>query len=35
MSLDKCYSNHEITGDIALYSIFIETYKAISETFNL
>ena len=23
-SLDKCYSNHQIKGDIALYSIFIE-----------
>ena len=23
-SLDKCYSNHEIKGSIALYSIFIE-----------
>ena len=34
-SLDKCYSNHEIKGDIALYSIFIETYKTIPETFNL
>ena len=34
-NLDECYSNHEIKGDIALYSIFIETYKAIPETFNL
>ena len=34
-SLDKCYSNHQIKGDIALYSIFIETYKTIPETFNL
>ena len=34
-SLDKCYSNHEIKGDIALYSIFFETYKTIPETFNL
>ena len=23
-SLYKCYSNHQIKGDIALYSIFIE-----------
>ena len=23
-SLEKCYINHEINGDIALYSIFIE-----------
>ena len=34
-SLDKCYSNHQIKGDITLYSIFIETYKTIPETFNL
>ena len=34
-NLDKCYSNHEIKGDIALYSIFIETYKTIPDTFNL
>ena len=34
-SLDKCYSNHQIKGDIALYSIFNETYKTIPETFNL
>ena len=25
-SLDRCYSNHEIKGDIALYSIYLELF---------
>ena len=28
-SLDKCYSNHQIKGDIALHSIFIELLSSI------
>ena len=28
-SLDKCYSNHQIKGDIALHSIFIELLSSV------
>ena len=34
-SLDKTYSNHEIKGRMALYSIYVEIIKTIPNTFNL
>ena len=34
-SLDKTYSNHEIKGQLTLYSIYVEITKTIPNTFNL
>ena len=34
-SLDKTYSNHEVQGQLALYSIHIEIEKTILNLFNL